>query len=268
MMLPNFFEWDNFIALLNDCGLSDAMIFMLGTAGVHIVTFWGFNLFLFACYRFNWFSKQRIQGGQMPTTDLIWSCICNRLIFHFVLQPVALYFLYPFFVWCGISLRGPIPHATIWIRDFFVANICTISSFYWIHRALHHKWIYKYIHKQHHNFNISIGIAAEHAHPVEDIVANYFPTLLGCLLMGSHVVVLWSWISFRLFETIDSHSGFHFEWSLFNNMYAAKGANRHDYHHSHNQGCYGAYVWDRLMGTDLEYIEHEKKMQQERLKEI
>lgn len=198
----------------------------------------------------------------MPSDELVRSCILNRLLYHFVLQPIALYYLYPFFVWCGVSLRGPIPHLTIWVRDFFIANLCTVTSFYWIHRAMHHKSIYKYVHKQHHNFNVSIGIAAEHAHPIEDIVANYFPTLSGCLLMGSHAIVLWAWISFRLFETIDSHSGYHFEWSLFNRMFAAKGANRHDYHHSHNQGCYGAYMWDRLMGTDLEYLEFEKKQNQ------
>lgn len=236
------------------------MIFMIGTAGVHIVTFWGFNLFLFACYSWNWFPKQRIQGGEMPSKELVQSCILNRIMFHFVLQPILLLYLYPFFVWCGVSLRGPIPHMTIWIRDFGVANMCTITLFYWIHRAMHHKWIYRYVHKQHHNFNVSIGIASEHAHPIEDIVANYFPTLSGCLLMGSHAVVLWAWIAFRLVETIDSHSGYHFEWSLFNRMFAAKGAMRHDYHHSHNKGCYGAFIWDRFMGTDLDFLEYEKSL--------
>ena len=39
--------------------------------------------------------------------------------------------------------------------------------FYWVHRSLHWSGVYKYIHKQHHMFKQSVGIAAEYAHPVE-----------------------------------------------------------------------------------------------------
>lgn len=38
--------------------------------------------------------------------------------------------------------------------------------FYWIHRLLHTKHIYPYIHKMHHAHGTTVGIAAEYAHPV------------------------------------------------------------------------------------------------------
>lgn len=256
-------SWDSFLDSMNERGLSDRALFLIGGIGTHVVTFWGMNLVFFLLYRYNLFPKQRIQGGVMPSESLIRSCVINRLRNHFISQPIALWFAYPLFMWCGISLRGPIPPVSIWIRDFIVALVLNDALFYWAHRGLHHKSIYKYIHKQHHMFNHTIGIASEYAHPVEDVIANIIPTLAGPLVMGSHAVVMWSWLCLRLMETIDSHSGYHFEWSPFNNSFLFGGARRHDFHHSHNQGCYGAYVWDRLMGTDLEYIAYEEKLQKE-----
>ena len=37
--------------------------------------------------------------------------------------------------------------------------------FYWCHRALHHPSIYRFVHKQHHEFKEPTGIAAFYAHP-------------------------------------------------------------------------------------------------------
>jgi hypothetical protein len=74
----------------------------------------------------------------------------------------------------------------------------------------------------------------------EDIFSNMFSTFAGSIFMGSHVVVLWIWMALRVAETVDAHSGFYFPgfgpFSLFSFQ---GGADRHDYHHSHNIGCYG-----------------------------
>jgi sterol desaturase/sphingolipid hydroxylase (fatty acid hydroxylase superfamily) len=49
-----------------------------------------------------------------------------------------------------------------WIVNRFLVND---FLFYWAHRALHHPKLYGRIHKQHHLFKQTIGIAAEFAHP-------------------------------------------------------------------------------------------------------
>ena len=43
-----------------------------------------------------------------------------------------------------------------------------------------------------------------------------------------------------------------------------RGASRHDFHHSHNSGCYGDWLpfWDWLMGTDEAYTASWAKQQQ------
>ena len=40
---------------------------------------------------------------------------------------------------------------------------------YWVHQLLHHRRLYKYVHKVHHNFQAPFGMVAEYAHPIETV---------------------------------------------------------------------------------------------------
>ena len=52
-------------------------------------------------------------------------------------------------------------------------TVClSTSPVQWAHRALHLPAIYGYVHKVHHQYKTSIGIASEYAHPVEFIFSN------------------------------------------------------------------------------------------------
>ena len=44
---------------------------------------------------------------------------------------------------------------------------------YFVHRLLHHKRIYKYVHKVHHHFQAPFGMVAEYAHWIETIGKSY-----------------------------------------------------------------------------------------------
>lgn len=64
---------------------------------------------------------------------------------------------------------------------------------YFAHRALHHKSIYKHIHKLHHEFSAPFGLAAEYAHPVEILVLGAGTVggpLLWCYLSGGNMHIL------------------------------------------------------------------------------
>ena len=251
---------DYWMSIVTSSSQDDRIIFMIGTWLVHFTVFWGWNAFLTICYKYNLFPERRIQGGANPSKELIKDCVIHLLTNHLLIQPIALYFLYPAFAYFGTTIRGPLPSMQIIVRDLAVAALINDTLFYWGHRMLHHKYIYKYIHKQHHQFKATIGIACEYAHPVEDIISNLIPTLSGCLIMGSHILVFWLWLAIALTFTIDAHSGYSFMISPFNKLPFQVGSDRHDFHHSHNVGCYGAAFrfWDSIMGTDKAFIEYEK----------
>lgn len=258
--------WDElWLKLVDSTGFDDRMVFVLGTWLVHFTAFWGFNAILTAFYHFNLFPQYRILKGAMPPKELVNEALFHIVFNHFVTIPIMLYLTYNGFVSFGMQIRAPLPSVGIIARDFLVSIVINDTLFYWGHRTMHHPSIYKYIHKQHHKFNKSIGIAAEYAHPLEDLLCNTLPTIGGCLLMGSHVVTLWLWLFLRVVETVDTHSGYSWPFYPFHIIpFIQGGAERHDFHHSHNLGCYGSFTifWDHVMGTDADFKKHQQKLKE------
>lgn len=131
----------------------------------------------------------------------------------------------------------------------FELTVCILveeAGFYYSHRLLHHPRLYRYIHKQHHEWTSPIAITAVYCHPVEHIFSNLLPPLLGVVLLGSHPATAWLWFTIAILSTLNAHSGFHFP--LFPSPEA------HDYHHlkfTQNYGILG--VLDRLHGTDNQF---------------
>ena len=135
------------------------------------------------------------------------------------------------------------------------------TVFYWSHRALHTKLLYKTVHKMHHEFKQPNCWAVEYTHIFEYVVTNSISAFLGVILLKSHVVTFWVWLVIRLLEGIDGHCGYDFWFSPFRYFPFRPGANIHDYHHSHNVGNYGSFftVWDHICGTDLSYWDYKKR---------
>lgn len=81
-------------------------------------------------------------------------------------------------------------------------------------------------------------------HPVS---CHVQPVALGCALLNAHVFTFMMFIMVRIAETTDTHSGYEFPWSVARLMPFAGSSSAHDYHHSHNVGCYGSQFifWDR-----------------------
>ncbi|XP_037070066.1 fatty acid hydroxylase domain-containing protein 2-like [Pollicipes pollicipes] len=128
----------------------------------------------------------------------------------------------------------------------FELAVCILVEevgFYYTHRLLHHKLVYKHIHKWHHEWTSPISITALYAHPVEHVLSNYLPIFLGVLVMGSHVATSWLWFGMAILSTINAHSGYHLPFF--------PSPEAHDFHHLKFNQCFGVLgVLDRLHGTD------------------
>jgi len=139
---------------------------------------------------------------------------------------------------------------------------CEDFTSYHTHKAIHHKWIYPYIHKLHHEYYMPVSISAEFAHPIEFIVSNMLPSVVGPKILGSriHIFTVLIWTAFRTTETIEDHSGYEFSFSPYRFIPFSGSASYHDFHHTHNIGNYASFfhIWDSLFGTNEAYFKHLK----------
>ena len=95
--------------------------------------------------------------------------------------------------------------------------------FYHGHKLLHHRKIYKYIHKKHHEWQAPIAAAAEYAHPIEHVITGLFSASLGLMITAAPIPVMWLWFTWLGFQVQNDHSGYHFP-LMFSPEF-------HDYHH-------------------------------------
>ncbi|PIG84485.1 sterol desaturase, partial [Aspergillus arachidicola] len=140
------------------------------------------------------------------------------------------------------TLTPTFPSLPILARDFLLSLLAREALFYYAHRFLHRPYFYVRIHKQHHKFTAPIALAAQFAHPIEQIFANALPISLPPQLLGSHVLTFWAFLGYELFVTATVHSGFDF--------FGGK-ARMHDLHHEKfnlNYGSLGLLDW--VHGTD------------------
>ena len=153
----------------------------------------------------------------------------------------------------------PSPRYSVLGRCFCCAVI-EDTWHYFFHRLLHHRRVYKYIHKVHHHFQVPFGLVAEYAHPLETLIlgGGFF---FGILFFANHVFFLWAWMFFRLLETIDVHSGYDFPFNPLHLIPGYAGARWHDFHHMNFNGNYSSTFvwWDKLFGTDHQYKEYLSK---------
>lgn len=148
--------------------------------------------------------------------------------------------------------------------------LCEDATFYFSHRFLHLRWVYPYIHKMHHEYSQTVGIASQYTHPVEFVLGNVIPTAVGPLILGPHMHLLtvFAWYALRIGESLDGHCGYEFSFSPYRLIPFSGSASYHDYHHSHNVGNYASFfqIWDTIFGTNKDYFQHLEEEQQKKKK--
>ncbi len=127
--------------------------------------------------------------------------------------------------------------------------------FYWLHRAMHHRRLFRHMHSLHHKSVTPTPFAAYSFNGLEAVCEALFVSL-WVIIVPTPFLPIFLFLGVMILRNVMGHCGVelmprgfadHWFWGLF------ATTTHHDLHHngsfSHNFGLYFT-VWDRLMGTE------------------
>jgi Delta7-sterol 5-desaturase len=127
------------------------------------------------------------------------------------------------------------------------------TYFYWTHRLMHRRSIYKLAHKVHHLSMNPSPWAAMAFHPVEAVIEAGVIVIIP-LVFPVHPLAIGLFLLFMMIYNVYGHLGYELYPKGFSKSWIGKWINtsvNHNLHHQFFNGNYGLYFlfWDRMMGT-------------------
>ncbi len=193
--------------------------------------------------------QKKIPGPDSVRRELTWSVISiaifalyTTVLLHFINQGYTkmYYNISEYgFAWLILS-----PVVALFIHDTF---------YYFMHRLMHWKKIFRYVHLLHHRSVSPTPFAIYAFQPLETIVQfAIYPILLFTLPFHPYSLV--AFLFYDLAVNTAGHSGIEFLPSRFLRSWYFRWQNavtHHDMHHSKTNCNFGLYfnIWDRLLGT-------------------
>ncbi len=135
------------------------------------------------------------------------------------------------------------------------------TYFYWMHRLMHWKVIFPYVHKVHHQSHNPTPLAAFSFHPLEALIeVSFLPMVI--LLVPFYPLVIFIFGFYMILMNVLGHLGFELfpKWFLKNKVTALLNTStHHNMHHHYGKGNYSLYfnIWDRLLNTNHPHYEKE-----------
>jgi lathosterol oxidase len=144
-------------------------------------------------------------------------------------------------VYFNIADRG----WTWFIASIVIYLVVVETAVYWIHRALHTRWLYLHVHRMHHADRVPTSLSSYAFHPL-DAFMQAVPQHLLVLLLPIHIGVYVAFLSFTAVWTVLIHDRVPLvAWRGINNT------THHAVHHWFQRYNLGQFftLWDRLGGT-------------------
>jgi Delta7-sterol 5-desaturase len=126
--------------------------------------------------------------------------------------------------------------------------------FYWTHRAMHHRRLFRFFHRTHHLFTNPSPWASYAFSPAEALVqAMIFP--LAAMLIPIHPLAFGVFMIWQMVFNVIGHAGYEYNHRWFMKTplrFLLSTPTNHVMHHETKRGNYGLYFnfWDRIMGTN------------------
>jgi sterol desaturase/sphingolipid hydroxylase (fatty acid hydroxylase superfamily) len=212
----------------------------------------GFLIF-YVLFRKKWLYKkiqQKFPGNKDYAREIAYS-----------LLTMAIFSLVSAFIFSNPAVR---PHTTIyknisdhgWAYYFAVFPVMLFlhdTYFYFFHRLMHHKKIFRFVHLVHHQSVNPSPWAAYSFHPIEAFIE------IGILFVFAftipiHKTHLLIFFLFMIVYNVYGHLGYELYPMGFSKTKIGRWINtsvNHNQHHQYFKGNYGLYFlfWDRVLGT-------------------
>jgi sterol desaturase/sphingolipid hydroxylase (fatty acid hydroxylase superfamily) len=127
------------------------------------------------------------------------------------------------------------------------------TYFYWTHRALHHRRLYRVVHRVHHRSTNPSPWTAYAFSPFEALVHAAFVPLVW-LVVPMHEAAVFVFLAFMIVRNVLGHLSIELYWPGFTGGRFSgwhTTTTHHTLHHQHFTSNYGLYFtfWDRVIGT-------------------
>ncbi len=128
------------------------------------------------------------------------------------------------------------------------------AYFYWAHRIMHHRLIFRYVHKSHHRSQHPTAASGFAFSPIEAAIQAVFVLTIPAILpiqYGLFVVFTWLLI-IRIIYGHNGHEGSTLKREKIGLYRILSTPTHHEMHHTRPNSNYGLWFvfWDQLMGTE------------------
>ncbi len=193
--------------------------------------------------------KYKIQQKPFEFSKFFWPSI-GRIVMNNLIMLGALIAVWPLLRLSGVH-NGELPVWYIAVGQVVFFVLLDDFLYYWMHRYMHeNKWLLKNVHSVHHRIRNTCGINGNYLHWAE-YVATGSLALIGPLIFGVHIYVLWLWVVIRQIEGADGHIGYDVPWNPARLFPIYQGPVYHDFHHAKYQGNYAGFLpyLDKYLGN-------------------
>jgi len=245
--------------------IGDVATFVVLVLGVSKI-FSAYNAYLFEfAYKYGWWQQYRIQQDRIVDPRTTLEAMEGRyglksligLVKVGIPVTVMQYFLYKGLY--GLDVRRE-PTVGEFAWEFLVCTFWWDTSLFWIHYGLHYSpYLYKHIHKRHHEFktvNVAVG---GHLTLIDNLLMSFLPVMIGVLSARMSFFGLVMFQAFFTHIASRAHSGYELPWDPLNWFFPYCAY--HDFHHlkTHYNFQTLFVFWDWVVGGHGPFWEFTRK---------
>jgi len=236
---------------------------------IRYFTIAGAAFFIFYRLFYARFTRSKIQKRHARKADFLHE-ISYSLLSTFVFAVIGVLLLFTPMVKYTLLYKNIYAYPIWWIPvSVLLALVIHDTYFYWMHRLLHHKLIFRHAHLVHHKSVNPSPWASYSFHFLESIIEGGILVVV-VLVLPMHLISLLLFIIAGFVINVYGHLGYEIMPQKFRRSFWFQILNtsvHHNMHHSKFKGNYGLYfrVWDRLMKTEHpDYVKEYDRVQEQR----